>query len=145
MSGIVWISLIREFDDRWLNFNVDVWQEPACKQVQKIKLHDQGNWRKKLKNKDQIKIFFPSNSEPVRCGQPPTLAWLELWEAAMEKASATMVPPYWSGLKCPWKRQVQQYLKQMWCIFKRIVLTEWQEGSCFNSFVCISLRLQFVE
>ena len=48
----------------------------------------------KLKNKDQIKIFFPSNSEPVRCGQPPTLAWLELWEAAMEKASATMVPSY---------------------------------------------------
>ena len=24
----------------------------------------------------------------MRCGQPPTLAWLELWEAAMEKASA---------------------------------------------------------
>ena len=34
-----------------------------------------------------------SNSEPVRCGQPPTMAWLELWEAAMEKASPDYLIP----------------------------------------------------
>ena len=34
-----------------------------------------------------VEYNFLSNSEPVRCGQPPTMAWLELWEAAMEKVS----------------------------------------------------------
>ena len=38
-----------------------------------------------IEQKDEL-VFF-SNIQPVRCGQPPTLAWLELWEAAMEKVT----------------------------------------------------------
>ena len=75
----------------------------------------------KLKNKDQIKIFFPSNSEPVRCGQPPTLAWLELWEAAMEKASATIF-------------EANKMHLQKDCFDS--VTEEESKVPCLNSFIC---------